>query len=53
MEKHDLHAYVKSNISQSNGIFHPSEPAKALLLRVTRWYIFKSKIPIWVNFGGP
>jgi hypothetical protein len=21
--------------------------------RVARWYIFKQKIPIWVNFGGP
>jgi hypothetical protein len=20
--------------------------------RVARWYIFKPKIPIWVNFGG-
>jgi hypothetical protein len=20
--------------------------------RVARWYIFKHKIPIWVNFGG-
>jgi hypothetical protein len=24
-----------------------------LYLRVARWYIFKPKIPIWVNFGGP
>jgi hypothetical protein len=22
-------------------------------VRVARWYIFKPKIPIWVNFGGP
>jgi hypothetical protein len=21
--------------------------------RVARWHIFKPKIPIWVNFGGP
>jgi hypothetical protein len=21
--------------------------------RVARWFIFKPKIPIWVNFGGP
>jgi hypothetical protein len=21
-------------------------------IRVARWYIFKPKIPIWVNFGG-
>jgi hypothetical protein len=22
-------------------------------IRVARWFIFKPKIPIWVNFGGP
>jgi hypothetical protein len=21
--------------------------------RVARWFVFKTKIPIWVNFGGP
>jgi hypothetical protein len=21
--------------------------------RVARWFLFKTKIPIWVNFGGP
>jgi hypothetical protein len=21
--------------------------------RVARWFLFKKKIPIWVNFGGP
>jgi hypothetical protein len=21
--------------------------------RVARWLVFKPKIPIWVNFGGP
>jgi hypothetical protein len=24
-----------------------------ILCRVARWYIFKPKIRIWVNFGGP
>jgi hypothetical protein len=23
------------------------------IYRVARWFIFKPKIPIWVNFGGP
>jgi hypothetical protein len=23
------------------------------LSRVARWFVFKPKIPIWVNFGGP
>jgi hypothetical protein len=23
-----------------------------LCVKVARWYIFKPKIPIWVNFGG-
>jgi hypothetical protein len=22
-------------------------------VRVARWFVFKPKIPIWVNFGGP
>jgi hypothetical protein len=22
-------------------------------VRVARWFLFKLKIPIWVNFGGP
>jgi hypothetical protein len=21
--------------------------------RVARWFVFKPKIPIWINFGGP
>jgi hypothetical protein len=24
-----------------------------LTVRVARWFIFRPKIPIWVNFGGP
>jgi hypothetical protein len=23
-----------------------------ILFRVARWFVFKPKIPIWVNFGG-
>jgi hypothetical protein len=23
------------------------------MIRVARWFVFKPKIPIWVNFGGP
>jgi hypothetical protein len=26
---------------------------RALVARVARWFIFKPKIQIWVNFGGP
>jgi hypothetical protein len=26
---------------------------RPLIIRVARWYSFKPKIPIWVNFGGP
>jgi hypothetical protein len=33
------------------------QPSKQYALciarRVARWYIFKPKISIWVNFGGP
>jgi hypothetical protein len=24
----------------------------AVICRVARWFVFKPKIPIWVNFGG-
>jgi hypothetical protein len=24
-----------------------------ILSRVARWFVFKPKIPIWINFGGP
>jgi hypothetical protein len=27
--------------------------AEAVANRVARWFVFKPKIPIWVNFGGP
>jgi hypothetical protein len=27
--------------------------AAAQHVSVARWFIFKPKIPIWVNFGGP
>jgi hypothetical protein len=26
---------------------------KTLGSRLARWFVFKPKIPIWVNFGGP
>jgi hypothetical protein len=28
-------------------------PLKRPPSRVARWFLFKPKIPIWVNFGGP
>jgi hypothetical protein len=31
----------------------PSESQQQSASRVARWHIFKPKIPIWVNFGGP
>jgi hypothetical protein len=36
--------------------FRPDSTAAALVkycTRVARWFVFKPKIPIWVNFGGP
>jgi hypothetical protein len=30
-----------------------SEIRKRVLNRVARWFVFKPKIPIWENFGGP
>jgi hypothetical protein len=26
---------------------------KLVLIRFARWFVFKPKIRIWVNFGGP
>jgi hypothetical protein len=26
---------------------------KRISTGVARWFVFKPKIPIWVNFGGP
>jgi hypothetical protein len=37
-------------------MFHFSQKAdieEAEQSRVARWYLFKPKIPMWVNFGGP
>jgi hypothetical protein len=33
-------------------IDNPETP-DMLSSRVARWFVFKPKIPIWVNFGGP
>jgi hypothetical protein len=33
-------------------IYLGNEHTSAVPVRVARWHIFKSKIPIWVNFGG-
>jgi hypothetical protein len=32
--------------------FNPGNPWPHIT-RVARWFLFKPKIPIWVNFGGP
>jgi hypothetical protein len=57
--KLDMH--VRKLISNFNHI-HTSNFVLSYLLhadelnayiRVARWFTFKSKIPIWVNFGGP
>jgi hypothetical protein len=29
------------------------ESFAAYVGRVARWFVFKPKIPIWINFGGP
>jgi hypothetical protein len=40
-------------ISTSKLSFFYSILRKQVPFKVARWYIFKPKIPIWVNFGGP
>jgi hypothetical protein len=36
----------------TNSSGHPGRHV-GFLHRVARWFVFKSKIAIWVNFGGP
>jgi hypothetical protein len=31
---------------------HENNLARVCCARVARWFIFKPKFPIWVNFGG-
>jgi hypothetical protein len=33
--------------------FHVEGVEMYIEIRVARWFIFKPKIPIWINFGGP
>jgi hypothetical protein len=42
-----IYIYVEKNLLKQ------SHPSNQLGVRVARWYIFKPKIQIWVNFGGP
>jgi hypothetical protein len=28
-------------------------PPLQVPIRVARWFYFQTKVPIWVNFGGP
>jgi hypothetical protein len=41
---------VESHISWLTNVFVAFMPT---LYRVARWFVFKPKLPIWVNFGGP
>jgi hypothetical protein len=34
-------------------IFRKANPLFPFESRVARWFIFKPKIPIWIEFGGP
>jgi hypothetical protein len=43
------HSYIQNGAASQGW----DQSYKMLLGRVARWYIFKPKIPIWVNFGGP
>jgi hypothetical protein len=38
--------------NRSNSTPRNKTVMKRVLARVARWYFFKQKIPIWVNFGG-
>jgi hypothetical protein len=53
--------FFKINYLCSRGTFFGSRDERegrqhdvdTLTSRVARWFVFKPKIPIWVNFGGP
>jgi hypothetical protein len=34
-------------------VLHTKVLFRWFTIRVARWFVFKPKIPIWVNFGGP
>jgi hypothetical protein len=36
------------SVNESSFVCHPRVSSS-----VARWLVFKPKIPIWVNFGGP
>jgi hypothetical protein len=40
---------IRTSCFLSNGPLCTSQVAT----RVARWFVFKPKIPLWVNFGGP
>jgi hypothetical protein len=40
------------NLLPSIELFQTQPSSRSVHARVARWYIFKPKIPIWVNFGG-
>jgi hypothetical protein len=46
---HDLH----ESIFFREGLCCKVEANLNLQSRVARWFLFKPKIPIWENFGGP
>jgi hypothetical protein len=45
--------YTRNGINALRWHERASQPKLWLSSRVARWHIFKPKIPIWVNFGGP
>jgi hypothetical protein len=49
----DIHTKRRLNLGGLILFRHQTGPKVCnVRIRVARWYIFKPKIPIWVNFGG-
>jgi hypothetical protein len=49
----DVAGSLRHPVSAMPGL--PQTHAQGVLepIRVARWFVFKPKIPVWVNFGGP
>jgi hypothetical protein len=52
-ERHAFISFRRKKLLFQKGLFYIIDIDAGVSHRVARWYIFKPKIPTWVNFGGP
>jgi hypothetical protein len=51
--RHFQHFLASGRITTHDKIGDVTKNPFPAFVRVARWFVFKPKIPIWVNFGGP